>query len=691
MRILVVEDDENSRVLQQTVLEAAGYQVVTAGNGKEALAAIHGAPPDLIVSDIMMPEMDGYVLCRMVKSDPALMRIPFIFYTATYTSEADQQLAAEIGATRFLIKPLEPEDFVRHVQETLAEGVRSRVALPLVRPDQRAVDTKYAGAVARKLDKKIEELKEARTRLKSSEDRLLRMEETYRMAQQIALAGCWDWDLRTGEFWCSDELGSLLGVDPAQLAGDHRNLLGRIAPEDRDRYARALALASEKGVAFSMEHSALGREDSVRRMHSRAEIVAMDPKTGKPARLVCAMRDITEQRKLEEERARMEMSLRQAQKMKALGALASGIAHDFNNVLTGISGSAELLGLREPPPSPEDREHINRILEASHRATDLVRQILNFSRRDEKAKCPTDLASVVDEALKFLRVAIPATIQIRADVRPDCPAVLADATQIYQVIINLCVNAQHAMLPNAGTLAIVLRGLRVQGWDESVRWGVRPGQYALLEVSDTGCGMDEATQERMFEPYFTTRKEGSGTGLGLSVVQGIVLGHNGHIGVASEVGKGTTISVCLPALSRTVEAAVHPSEGVLRGKGEHILLVDDEPLMTTVLVTMLKELNFKVTECNESDKAWELFRKDPSRFDLVITDLTMPGVDGATLARDMSRLRPDVPLILCTGLSELVEQRLASENGIRVVLRKPFMLKDLAAAVGKALQGKRKS
>ena len=681
MKILVAEDDENSRVLQHTILEAAGYEVASVTDGREALEAIARAQPDLIISDIMMPEMDGFALCRAVKCDPTRAHIPFIFYTATYTSSADQRLAMELGAARFLIKPLETDALIAQVREVLAQGPATLApALNL-----EAIDAMYAKALANKLDKKVLELSDVRAQLGKNEDDLQRVQECYRIAQKIAHVGSWDWNLDTGNFWWSDEIYVLLGVEPSEAMATGALLLSRIAEADRARFERALGLASERGVAFSMEHGVLGPGDMPRRMYSTAEIAAVNPETGKPRRIICAMRDITEQYQMEEDKGRMETCLRQAQKMEALGALASGIAHDFNNVLTGILGNAELLRMHFTPQSRDEHDCIEQIVGASRRATELVRQILTFSRRGEQVKCPTDLKIVVKEALKFIRAAIPTTIDIRTQLDASCPPVMADSTQVYQVIMNLCVNASHAMRPNPGTLEIILDQEQVDTWRDEAHAGLRAGRYVVLKVRDTGCGMDAATRERIFEPFFTTKEKGEGTGLGLTVVHGIILSHNGHITVASEAGKGTTFSIYLPALQQQAEIKAAAPKPLIHGQGERILLVDDERAATQVITVMLQELDYKVTSLNSSTEALSQFQKDPEGYSLMVTDLTMPGMDGLALSHAVAKQKPGFPIILCTGFSEVVAAPLAAESGVSTVLTKPFMMSDLATAIHKNL------
>ena len=546
MRILIVEDDENSRVLLATILDSCGYQTNGVSNGVEALTAITHTRPDLIISDIMMPEMDGFALCRAVKSHPDLAAIPFVFYSATYTTPPDIQLAEELGASLFLIKPMDPEDLIAQIQRMLPLTAHAAALPPIPAVDGNALDAKYAGAIVRKLDKKVAELKTLQTRLNDSEDQLRRIQESYHIAQHIAHTGCWSWVVVTDRFWWSDELYSLFGLEP-EPAIDRAHLLAQISTEDRDRFDRALTLIGEKGISFSMDHGFYGPDQMLRMAHSEAQVVELHADTGRPLRIVCAMRDITEQRQMEKDKSRLEAFLRQSQKMEALGTLAGGIAHDFNNILNAVLCHAETL-LEDSGKLPDQhRNALQEIVTASQRAADLVRQIRLFSQRAENtSRKPSDLAVLVTEVLSFIRPAIPLNVIINVDDRETVPPVPINSTQIYQVILNLCLNACRAMRPDGGKLTIQLRTEQISPSHALFRLGATSGLYAVLSVSDTGCGMDELTRERIFEPFFSTKTGEESSGLGLSVVQGIVLSHNGYIQVDTSPGQGTTFAVYLP-------------------------------------------------------------------------------------------------------------------------------------------------
>lgn len=398
---------------------------------------------------------------------------------------------------------------------------------------------------------------------------------------------------------------------------------------------------------------------------------------GRLTHYVAVYRDVTEKTRLEDQ-------LRQAQKMEAIGTLAGGIAHDFNNILLSINGYTELLLQRLPPDDP-GRRYAERVLQGGQRAKDLVAQILTFSRQGDRHPKPLELSTIVKEAAKLLRASIPTTIDIRCTIRAERAVVLADPTQMHQVLMNLCTNSAHAMGSKPGLLEIVLDEVLVGGEGIPCPPGVSSGPYVRLQVRDTGCGIPESIRHKIFDPYFTTKKPGQGTGLGLAVVHGIVKDHGGFIQVESETGKGTAVRVFIPAVAEPATAEPPTSESPLpRGTGR-ILLVDDEESVVTLGREMLQKVGYRVETDTDPRAALERIRSAPHAFDLVITDLTMPHMTGVDLAEEAARIRSDLPVVLCTGYHE-ASQTLKPNGNIRAVLSKPFLTKDLAEAVAQAVQ-----
>jgi PAS domain S-box-containing protein len=417
-----------------------------------------------------------------------------------------------------------------------------------------------------------------------------------------------------------------------------------------------------------------------------AEVVLTEIPMGDKKLLFSTCRDLTEQRKAEDERRMYETRLTRSQKLEAIGTLAGGIAHDFNNILSAIIGYAELAldDLQEGSPA---RRCMSEVLKGGDRAKDLVSQILTFSRQIQAEKKVVNMGIILKEALKLLRSSIPSTIGIVQNILPGTPPVFADPTQVHQVIMNLCTNAYQAMMENGGVMTVTLGPAEVDGGFSEEHPPLAPGPHVLFTVQDTGHGMDQETMNRIFEPFFTTREKSRGTGLGLSTVHGIVTALSGTVMVASTVGRGSTFSVYLPAHGEDVEEEPVSPEAIPEGNGEKILMVDDETAILEFTKNMLEPLGYSVTVTSSSMEAYELFSSNTHAFDLVITDQTMPQLTGMELASKMLALRPDLPVILVSGYSETVSPEGALERGARAYLEKPFTRKGLACAIRSALGG----
>jgi len=393
--------------------------------------------------------------------------------------------------------------------------------------------------------------------------------------------------------------------------------------------------------------------------------------------LVVNLTDITEQKKIEDQ-------LRQSQKMEAIGSLAGGIAHDFNNILSGIFGYAQLteMNLKNPDKA---KESINQVLKGAKRASELVRQILTFSRHNEHKKSPLQLFLIVKEAVKFLRSSIPATIEIQEKILSRA-TVLADPTQAHQVVMNLCTNAYHAVGDSRGTLFVELNDVEIKPNSQSMANNCKPGNYVKLEIRDTGHGMDKKTLEKIFDPYFTTKKSDKGTGLGLSVVDGIVKKHNGFIKADSKPGHGSKFQVFWPVIENK-DFNYRPEKnniGLPKGT-EQIMLVDDETDILVTTRTILERQGYKVVTFENGPSALQAFAKDPGFFDLVITDMSMPRMAGDELATNLLKIRQEIPIVLCTGFSENMSEEKARSMGIKGFLMKPIVIKDLSQKIREVL------
>ena len=467
--------------------------------------------------------------------------------------------------------------------------------------------------------------------------------------------------------WTREELvGRPIDVlVPERLRGAHpgHRAAFMAAPAARAMGAgRELAAVRKDGVEFPVE-------------------IGLNPvRHGDQTVVLASVVDITARRALEE-------NLRRSQKLEAIGVLAGGIAHDFNNILLGIVGHAELV-LREAPLGDQSREDLGRVLTAAERGRELVRRILQFSRDTEITRVPLRLERTLDEAIQLLRASLPSTIEIRAELDAATPTVRSDETQVHQILMNLATNAAHAM-PGGGTLTVRLEPFAATAAFARSHPGIEPGPHARIIVSDSGDGMSAEVLERALEPFYTTKPPNEGTGLGLSIVHGIVRAHRGALEITSEPGRGTTVTIVLPAGAAAAAAATAPVErDVPARRGVHILLVEDEPVLALMQRRQLEHLGFQTTVHTSSVEALEDFRSRPDAFGLLITDDTMPRMTGRVLAGEILGIRPDLPVLMVSG-SDAIDARSVEAIGIRRVLRKPHSAEELELAIREVLAARR--
>ena len=495
------------------------------------------------------------------------------------------------------------------------------------------------------------------------------------------------YDVREGRhIYFNRDFTNLLGYTDEEIrAAGADFLLSAVHPKDLARVQGHVARMARTmdDAQFEVEYRLRDKHNDYRWFYVRERVYQRDD-AQRPKILFGIMQDISERKNAEEEKKRLQTQLIQAQKMEAIGTLAGGIAHDFNNILGAILGYAEMVREDCPPDSVTARD-LDQIILASNRARDLVKQILTFSRQADMAKVPLQLATMIKEAVKLLRSSLPATIAIELNIDPATAPIFADPTQLHQIILNICTNAFHAMEESGGTLGISLTNTELTKQALAGRSNLQPGRFVRLSISDTGQGIIPEIKDRIFEPYFTTKEQGKGTGLGLAIAHGIAKSHGGFITCESRPGEGAVFHVILPALD-DFAAAESDADKVIPGGGEHILYIDDEIVLAEMAQVTLERLGYTVTIQSDSHKALAAFADSPETFNLVITDQTMPGMTGVELARNMLQIRPNIPIILCTGYSNLVSVEKARSIGIRDLALKPVAKKEIAALIRKVLE-----
>lgn len=512
------------------------------------------------------------------------------------------------------------------------------------------------------------------TERRKAEDELRASEERFRELAENIQEVFWILDPNKQKIlYISPTYASVWGRSCQSLYDDPAGWLEAVHPDDRQRVASKVS-DWRNGGEYDEEYRILRPDGALRWIRDRAFLVRNE--AGGLARIVGVAEDVTDNRKLQDQ-------LRQAQKMEAIGQLAGGIAHDFNNILTAISGNTTLAmdDLSKDHPASVC---VDEIKKATVRATDLVRRILTFSRQQTPERRFVTLPPIVLEAIQLLRATFPAMIEIRTDLQGGDLTILADPTQVHQIIMNLGTNALHAMREK-GVLEFRLSVAEVDAELARSSPDLREGRFLRLSVSDSGCGMNRATLDRIFEPFFTTKPQGEGTGLGLSVVHGIMKSHDGAITVYSEPGKGTAFQLYFPVVQATgVEAPVFAHD-VPRGQGQHILYVDDEEPLVFLATRMLERLGYTVSGFSRPEAALEAFRGAPDRFDLVITDLSMPGLPGPELARRMLQIRADIPVVMATGYVRPGDHEKALSLGVRDLVLKPNTVEEMADTLSKLL------
>lgn len=646
LRVLIVDDNAADAALVLRALRLSGFEPdgPTVDTEEEFLKHLH-AGLDIVITDYSLPQFSGLRALELLKQ--SALDVPLFIVSGTIGEETAVE-AMRLGAKDYFLK-----DRLTRLGAAVEQAISER------RLRRERLEAEEAFAAERR----------------RSEAALRESEAQFRQVVESIHEVFWMIDLgRHRMIYVSPGYERIWGRTCESLYQAPESWAEAIHPEDRERVVKASREKQKRGD-YDEIYRIRRPDGTVRWIRDRAFPVC--DRDGRAFRVVGTAEDITEYRKLEEQ-------YRHAQKLEAIGTLAGGIAHDFNNILTSINCYTELAKYTCPPSSPAI-EHLDEVLRGAKRATDLVQQIMAFGRRHEPKRQPVRLQDIIKEALKLLRAATPATIEFDAQLDADGTTVLADATQVHQVIMNLGANAAHAMRDRPGKLVVRLKNYTVGPDFAALRPALRTGDYVLVSVSDTGHGIDAATLPRIFEPFFTTKGPGEGTGLGLSTVHGIMQAHDGAVSVYSTPGEGTTFHLYFPAYGGAERAEAPKVADALRGAGERILYVDDEQPLALLGKKVLERLNYSVDWHTSATSALDAFRARPESYDLVVTDQMMPGMTGSALAERVHAIRPEIPVILTTGFTATLTAEKTKQLGISRLMMKPLTVDSLGTCVYEVL------
>ncbi len=506
-------------------------------------------------------------------------------------------------------------------------------------------------------------------------------EQLFRNTFENATIGICLTDISGETLLANPAMAEILGYKLNELEGVNHKKFTHVKDMDITMTARQTLLEGEKqSTIFEKRYI----HKSGRTVWVKIGTFLLRNTEGIPQYFITHIEDVTYRKIAEEQNKNLEEQLRQAHKMEAIGTLAGGIAHDFNNILAAILGFADLAKEETPFYSPVTY-HLEQVIKAGNRAKELIKHILSFSRKEAKQRSPIQIQPLIEETLKLLRASIPTTIDIEHDYGSNCEIIMGNPSQINQVLMNLCTNAAQSMDENGGLLEVKLDSVQLTSSDLLNHPNLPPGDYVHLSVKDTGTGIDHKYLDRIFDPYFTTKDVGQGSGMGLAVVTGIVRSHEGLITVASTPSKGTAFNVYFPKLVVHTQKEKSKSETLPRGT-ERILIVDDEVSMVDVTQRQLEHLGYQVTVKTSSNEALKLFQSQPESFDIVLSDQTMPEMTGEKLAKKLLEIRPNIPIIICTGYSAKLDAEKANRVGIRAFIMKPVDKRELARTVRDILE-----
>ena len=656
MNILIVDDKRDNLYFLESLLSGSGYKVKTAVNGKEALELLDKTPFDLIISDILMPVMDGFELCRRIKNNERHQNIPLVFYTATYIEKKDEEFAMKLGASKFIRKPQEPEKFLSIINEVLENAQTGKINTNTLQvKDNETIYKLYNERLVNKLEKKIQDLEKERYKRQKIEKEVKMLAHAIRSIREAVCIT----DLWGKIIFINEAFEKMYGYSKKELQNQNISLIQSVKNQKNIKDLLHPELSSDGWQGELIQT----RKNSSEFPVSLSISIVRDTQEKAIAFIIVAS-DLTERKALEEQ-------YRQAQKMEAIGRLAGGIAHDFNNILTVINGYSELLlhKLNENDPLYNS---INEIFKAGIHASVLTRQLLTFSRKQIFHPVVLDVNEIILELDKMLRRLIGENIELSTILSEEKGNVKVDPGQIEQVIMNLVVNARDAM-PLGGKLRIETQKVRFTEpyiWEDTK---IDAGTYIMLAISDTGNGMDKETLTRIFEPFFTTKKEGKGAGLGLSTVYGIIKQSDGFINVYSEQGKGTTFKIYLPCVDEMPKDISTVSSQTERLKGsETILVTEDDETLRNLICGILTDNGYNVLEASNGGSALLKCEKYQEPIHLILSDVVMPEMSGRELVERLILIHPEMKVVYMSGYTDdaVILHQIIDENVH--FLQKPF-------------------
>ncbi len=672
MKILIAEDNLDDRKLLKYNLEHHECEVIEASDGEAGFEMAKVHLPNMIISDALMPRMDGFQFLRNVKNDETLKLIPFVFYSAVYTGEKEAELALSLGADAFIIKPKDPQEFWEELIGILEERKLNHfenLSVGLIKEEEEFLK-RYSTIVASKLEEKVRELEKARAAILESEQCYRNLFSSLR---DVILTADTERRIMNGN---QPALRDIFGHELEEIIG--RN--SRVLYPDDDQYhfiGKKIREMVERDTRITAEAKCITKSGRI--FIAEISLQKLKSTEGEYLGYIGTIKDITEKKKLEE-------NYLHAQKMESIGLLASGIAHDFNNILTAIIGFGHL-ALMDKTANEAQRQNMESLLEAADRATYLTKDLLLFSRKQICERKPINLNKIIINMENFLKRVIGEEIEYKTMMYEHALRVFADSHHLEQVLMNLATNARDAM-SEGGVFSIKTELISIDEAFIASQGNGKPGLYARLTISDTGSGMDEATLKQIFDPFFTTKPVGKGTGLGLSVVFGIIKQHEGFIKVESAPGRGTVVRIDLPVVDLAASEETRPFQDEVPARGtETVLLAEDNDVVRKVTYTVLTQFGYTVIEAVDGRDAVKKFEENKEAIQLLLFDLIMPKMNGKEAYDEIKESRSDIRCIFVSGYApDIVQQKTVLDNSF--LLYKPVSPLALLRKVRSVLDNK---